>query len=498
MKRKADELNRSEVRDKILQLEAELSSGQSSLNNIVHLLDYAAVGSNVETMEQSRVSLYKVFKKLISLRKFEKPANGEVPTIVVWLRERYSEYNKLLLTSLEHKKAAVQLSSVTLFLRLMKDDPLNPNPGQFPIDQYGKLISAILTSDNLHESTKYTFRQDYLEKFDDLRYYFYKFVGKIATESKQNKSIKNQTIVRDNILGLLAALVQFPAKDEELGKFWIATSASSKSGADTLNAHRKTFSESWIAVLRFRLTEDQYKQILSIMHKRIIPNMPKPQMLMDFLVDSYDVGGSTSLLALNGLFYLMQNHGLDYPRFFEKLYALFDENTMQVRHRSRFFRLADLFLNSTHVSAGLLASFIKRMSRLSLTAPPAAIVIIIPLTYNLLKKHPSLMPMIHRIDGEQGADPFDAQEPDPSKTRAIASSLWEMSSLTNHYHPNVATLAKILGEQFTKPSYNLEDFLDHSYTTMTDAEMRKKLKNQVATAFEKPTCLFPTSDIISF
>lgn len=107
------------------------------------------------------------------------------------------------------------------------------------------------------------------------------------------------------------------------------------------------------------------------------------------------------------------------------------------------------------------------------------------------------MPLIHRVDGEQGGrDPFDALEADPAKTHALESSLWEMSSLTAHFHPNVATLAKILGEQFTKPSYNLEDFLDHSYTTMTDAEMRKKLKNQVATSFEKPTGLFPSGDVI--
>jgi U3 small nucleolar RNA-associated protein 19 len=43
----------------------------------------------------------------------------------------------------------------------------------------------------------------------------------------------------------------------------------------------------------------------------------------------------------------------------------------------------------------LLASFIKRLARSSLSAPPAAIVLIIPLTYNILKRHPALMVMIH-------------------------------------------------------------------------------------------------------
>lgn len=53
-----------------------------------------------------------------------------------------------------------------------------------------------------------------------------------------------------------------------------------------------------------------------------------------------------------------------------------------------------------HLPANLLASFIKRLSRLSLTAPPAAIIMAVPFTYNILKRHPALMSMIHRADAE--------------------------------------------------------------------------------------------------
>ena len=48
-----------------------------------------------------------------------------------------------------------------------------------------------------------------------------------------------------------------------------------------------------------------------------------------------------------------------------------------------------------HLPATLLASFVKRLSRLSLFAPPAAIVMIIPFTYNILKRHPACLAMIH-------------------------------------------------------------------------------------------------------
>lgn len=39
--------------------------------------------------------------------------------------------------------------------------------------------------------------------------------------------------------------------------------------------------------------------------------------------------------------------------------------------------------------------------------------------------------------------------------------------MRKHYHPSVATLAKIFEEAFTKPNYSMEDFYDHTYTTVS-------------------------------
>eukprot|EP00983_Pelagomonas_calceolata_P051047 1142239-Pelagomonas_calceolata.AAC.2 len=38
---------------------------------------------------------------------------------------------------------------------------------------------------------------------------------------------------------------------------------------------------------------------------------------------------------------------------------------------------------------------------------------------------------------ELGSDPYDPQEEDPAKTRAVESSLWELQALRNHYCPQV-------------------------------------------------------------
>lgn len=77
-----------------------------------------------------------------------------------------------------------------------------------------------------------------------------------------------------------------------------------------LRIHKRGFSDCWINLLKLPLTEEMYKKILLILHKRILPHMFEPKLLMDFLTDSFNVGGAVSLLALNGLFTLITEHGL--------------------------------------------------------------------------------------------------------------------------------------------------------------------------------------------
>lgn len=259
--------------------------------------------------------------------------------------------------------------------------------------------------------------------------------------------------------------------------------------------------EAWLAILRRNLTKSQRKTILGLVSHHIAPWFLKVELLMDFLTDSFNVGGSTSLLALSGLFYLMQQKNLDYPQFYHKLYSLLDRNILHSKHRSRFFRLLDTFLSSTHLPAAMIASFIKRLSRLSLHAPPSGIVVVVPWIYNILKIHPSCTFMIHRkacgqrdnadLDQEKSyGDPFHMDEPDPMETNALESSLWEIQILQSHYHPNVATIAKIISEQFTKQAYSLEDFLDHSYGSMLDAELSKDIKKAPEIEYEIPKRIF--------
>jgi U3 small nucleolar RNA-associated protein 19 len=281
----------------------------------------------------------------------------------------------------------------------------------------------------------------------------------------------------DRIFALLSALDGVPESAEELEDFYVPKPKKKSHSLRNINQHKRQGQDAWLALMTLIDDKDQRKQLLDVISTVIAPWFSKPELLSDFLTNSYDAGGSMSLLALSGVFYLMEERNLDYPSFYHKLYSLLDRDILHSRYRSRFFRLLDTFLGSTHLPAALVASFIKRLCRLALNAPPSAIVFVTPWIYNLLKRHPSCTFMIHRetkdaeiqrhIRDHGAEDPFLPDERDPMATEAIDSCLWELVQLQSHYHPNVATISKIISEQFTKQSYNMEDFLDHSYATVS-------------------------------
>ncbi|SPO32262.1 related to NOC4 - nucleolar protein, mediates maturation and nuclear export of 40S ribosomal subunits [Ustilago trichophora] len=260
-------------------------------------------------------------------------------------------------------------------------------------------------------------------------------------------------------------------------------------------------------------------EVLVRLHAQILPNLTKPTLLHDFLVSCLDSRGATALLALNAIFTLVTKHNLDYPQFYTRLYGMLDASVLHMKYRARFLRLLETFLSSTHLSSTLVASFAKRLSRLSLRAPPAAIASVVPFVYNLLKRHPRCMSMVHKEwDGDRlnigpagVEDPFNPEETDPLKTHALESSLWELASFgaaavakgnsggpamgadegsilpgEAHYLGSVTSLARILAEPFTRERYSLDDFLDITYGTLFETETKKTLNKPITKPGEAP------------
>lgn len=78
----------------------------------------------------------------------------------------------------------------------------------------------------------------------------------------------------------------------------------------SLVAHRRAFQDCWLAILGLPMREEESKRVLIMLHRQVLPHLTEPRRLMDWLVDCAEVGGTVGILALNGLFTLIQKHGL--------------------------------------------------------------------------------------------------------------------------------------------------------------------------------------------
>lgn len=491
---------------------------KSAYNSIVPLLENQQTlisilrkSEDLDAEKSARlltISLFKCFENLYERKVMKTDVGNEKKQLVArWISEKYSTYLGYLSDLLQHRLSfdlSVQLDALDIYLQIIRMEA--KETGEFPVDTYKQLVKLLLLSDIgqplADESSDNFVLLEFLDKFKtywDLQTYFFdkdfaECLDTWATDCSLNMLYANYfTLLRPGLL--------YTSDESQLRETPNWVSVELPDSAYKFNVKTR-YQKCLLAVLKCtELSVSQYKALMSILHKRIIPYMAVPAGLMDFLTDAYDQQDDDVLpiLALSSLWELMKNYNLEYPDFYTKLYSLLTPNLLFTRYRSRFFRLCDLFLSSTHISANLVASFIKRLARLALTGSAPGVVIVIPLIYNLLKRHPSCMVLLQNSDfSSDYADPFDDSERDPLKTGAMGSSLWEMETLMSHYHPNIATLAKIFGEPFKKPNYNMEDFLDWSYLTLMESEKTRRYKGLAALEFEEYDGLFGNVEGRSF
>ncbi|KAL8733982.1 MAG: hypothetical protein Q9166_001743 [cf. Caloplaca sp. 2 TL-2023] len=481
------------VEGEILLLEGDILKSRKHYNKIPTLVQYCKDPKHEKRCITAVVALCRVFCRLMAMGSMSKPreASESEVLIVQWLRSQYDRYNDELIFITMCPNTGMQSLALTLLMRLLKaqsdslDRPFDNSHRNGGV--FHKIIASI-TSGNSVELIRQEFVKKYAQPYDDVRYYTLACLNEFFEDQEVYPSVVNV------IIEVFAMLDPGTGEKQKMDNFYQKTISQK---INSVAAHKKLAQELWMNILRSPLSKSQRKTVLNMMISHIVPWFNRLELLMDFLTDSFNAGGSTSLAAISGLFHLMREKNLDYPQFYPKLYSLLTAEILYSKHRSRFFRLLDTFLSSTHLPAALVASFIKRLARLTLFAPPSGVVVVVPWIYNLLKNHPSCTFMIHRRsessdykEGKGMDDPFNMADPDPMETKAIDSSLWEIHTLQSHYHPNVATIAKIISEQFTKQAYNLEDFLDHSYSSMLNAELSKEVKKPPVIEYEIPKKIF--------
>lgn len=397
----------------------------------------------------------------------------------IWMRHRYNDCVESMNELLGHESFQVKesaLCTLMKFVELEAECPLVAEKWKgsfaFPRDLLKVVVNGLIP---IHEDASLLISrfQEYME-YDDVRYFVMKAVTESIGHVMQKIKEKPLPFYQQNVFSLISP-INMPNKERDMVKFMVKQDDREEWKVSKLQAHRQAFERMWLTFLKHQLPSGLYKKVLVILHDSILPHMNEPTLMIDFLTAAYGVGGAISLLALNGLFILIHQHNLEYPDFYKKLYSLLDPSIYHVKYRARFFHLADLFLSSSHLPAYLVAAFIKRLSRLALTAPPEALLMVIPFICNLFRRHPACKVLMHRPNGPQdlSEDPYIMEQEEPSESRALESSLWELQSLQNHYYPDVAQAAAILNQSLSEIEDDISGLLELSASELFDKEIKK-------------------------
>ncbi|KAG4966569.1 hypothetical protein JHK84_041143 [Glycine max] len=554
----------------------QLLSSASHINNLPLLLSFVSPSSPPHHVLESLLSLHSFFLPLLpklpssSSAAAAAPSSGDDQSEFIylsWLRSKFDEFLKSLLDVLASPQGDETLKE--LVLDTLMEFVKVSNGGAFHSSLYHKLLCSIVYS-----TSPPTFLVDLLAskyfKYIDVRYFTFISLKKLASTlegkdvsddkianadgSSESQMSSNMECVIHNMYYTISHVPPHQGSDNtsEL-EMWSSSESDHKqlygdkgaddkpqkfqkpnknvlSAAKIAKKMKLKFTKAWIAYLRLPLPIDVYKEVLVNLHQAVIPHLSNPIMLCDFLTRSYDVGGVVSVMALSSLFVLMTQYGLEYPNFYEKLYALLVPSIFMAKHRARFFQLLDSCLKSPLLPAYLAASFAKKLSRLLLSVPPSGALVITALIHNILRRHPSINCLVHREDGvdegkgdhrtdegmatnsdnaktvampsqKSGIDHFNSSETDPKKSGAMRSSLWEIDTILHHYCPPASrqVFALSLGNDLTvrakTTEVNVGDFSAGSYATILGAEISRRVK-QVPLAFFKatPSSLFSETD----
>ncbi|XP_021278974.1 nucleolar complex protein 4 homolog [Herrania umbratica] len=560
----------------------QLLSSRAHINNLPLLLTFISPLSPPQHVLESLLSLQSFFTAVLpdlppsssstKRRRLEDSAEEDPEFIYrTWLRSKFDEFVTLLIEVLVSPDTEETLREIVLdsFMEFVKLG----NGGRFYSAIYHKLLHSIVHSPTAVDTLSELLASKYF-KYIDVRFFTFISMEKLAKTLDTKDIPDDKTAGEDGdsgsqsrdsmeisihkihyIISHIPPLEGIDGKSEY--EMWSGSGFSSKEEQDQkeisklqksedkqLKAAKQNsdvlspatiakkmklkFTKAWISFLRLPLPIDIYKEVLATLHPAVIPHLSNPIILCDFLTRSYDIGGVVSVMALSSLFILMTQHGLEYPNFYEKLYALLAPSIFMAKHRAKFFQLLDSCLKSPLLPAYLAAAFAKKLSRLAISVPPSGALVIIALIHNLLRRHPSINCLVHQEDGFEtqednskgedivnkaedsgsgtdisrnrpGIDHFNNEESNPIKSNAMRSSLWEIDSLRHHYCPPVSRFVLSLENDLTVRSktteMDIKDFSSGSYATIFGDEIRRRVK-QVPLAFYKatPTSLFSESE----
>lgn len=470
---------------KVLRSKAQefLYSGGNSeilVQIVKHFESGADTNSCLLALEMIFVNLFRERKMLIEiipLKPIEKTPENQHKE---WLKNAFEECYIKILDCLDHESAKVKIQGLATAMNILSYEGKYPFESKgnlenyVPITKLKLILMRILSSkhSNTNLINKYT---EYLQ-FDDILFFTWKVLPSLTAKSNPNE------IYIMNYLLLLEKLQIYPNSET---KYLCATENGSFFSFDE-TVTKKCLNKIWHCLMHWEHTTHTHRQLLVVLLEKVLVHLEKPLLLTDFLMDSLDVGGPVSLLALQGIFTMIQVHNLDYPNIFAKLYSMFEPEIFHTKYKARLFYLSDLFLSSTHLPENMVAAFAKRLARLALLAPSEDVIIICNFIGNLILRHPGLKCLLHNSNGvTASADPYIMEERDPLKSNAISSSLWELQTLQNHVQPSVAAAARFINSPLPSVEWDIGKILENTGDDIFDREV-KKYSKLIVLQFEQP------------
>lgn len=160
---------------RILQLEAQILESRRHYNNIVTLLEIATPYSEkTEANILASVSLCRVYCRLLAAGTLSKRKETQESELVIiqWLKARLNEYvDTLLLFMKNEMEPGLQLTALTLLMRLVKEEVNQQGPTAWELGIFSQTVRAVLGSGPGCNPLLLEFRLKYFNEYDDVRFY---------------------------------------------------------------------------------------------------------------------------------------------------------------------------------------------------------------------------------------------------------------------------------------------------------------------------------------
>ncbi|KAF4529321.1 hypothetical protein B566_EDAN011415 [Ephemera danica] len=494
MSNKEDHCEKVLLRKTIQTKMKDFLKSRKNANNLVDILNMMSDKIGKGNMMACILALEKMVENALRTKSSQQKAQSDAEQQYFdWLWQQYKNVLVQLLTIISSSSYAepIREQAVVTYMKLLIAESSHVNKPKdgsnicLPQNNFLLLLKAMFSGKSHRENRKLLARFQEYSAYHDVALQIWTSVAKLTI-------VKPDTPHSESLMkSILAMLQQTPVPTSSVRKEEPSQMLFPKRGGSFPlkaldKALKKEVDQVWNNIQHWPHTDATLQNTILLILEKLISHLSKPILLTDFFITSMEKGGAISVLALQGIFKLIQNHNIDYPNIYDKLYSLFTPDVFRTQYKSRLFFLADIFLSSSHLPEALVASFAKRLARLALLAPAPDILIILPFIGNLLLRHKGLQILINHSTGDlvQG-DPFLEREPDPMKTLAMDSSLWEVKSLQMHIVPSVAIAARFINDKLPSVEWDLSEVLDGTYEQMFQKERNRKVK-RVSLTFIRP------------